>query len=285
MDASAYAFAHGVRQTRATLRAWQRTPGVVLGRWFAGSALAAVCLLLRRVGRRALFDRLSAGHHPANRRSRSAAAPTCSASCAATCSCSPCTRWRASRGSSPAARCRCRPSTTTASRAGCTSTAGASRSRFVVLRHRLLAERAGLRARAHARRRLRLPARLARPAAAGLLPHAIPELIALFLPLAAWIIASRRGEWEQLLAATFVTVAMAVPVLVVAALDRGLRLAAPVHGADRHPPADRAQLGRLARDASADLGVRRPSLTDCSVQCRSRVRHGLPRGYFTLYSE
>jgi uncharacterized membrane protein SpoIIM required for sporulation len=51
----------------------------------------------------------------------------------------------------------------------------------------------------------------------GVLPHAIPELIALFLPLAAWIIASRRGEWEQLLAATFVTVAIAVPVLVAAA--------------------------------------------------------------------
>jgi hypothetical protein len=52
----------------------------------------------------------------------------------------------------------------------------------------------------------------------GVLPHAIPELIALFLPLAAWIIASRRGEWDQLLAATVVTVAIAVPVLVVAAL-------------------------------------------------------------------
>jgi uncharacterized membrane protein SpoIIM required for sporulation len=43
------------------------------------------------------------------------------------------------------------------------------------------------------------------------------ELVALFLPLAAWIIASRRGQWEQLLAATLVTVAVAVPVLVVAA--------------------------------------------------------------------
>lgn len=51
----------------------------------------------------------------------------------------------------------------------------------------------------------------------GLLPHAIPELLALFLPLAAWIVASRRGEWEQLLAATVVTTALAVPVLVVAA--------------------------------------------------------------------
>jgi hypothetical protein len=50
------------------------------------------------------------------------------------------------------------------------------------------------------------------------LPHAILELTALFLPLAAWIIASRRGEWDQLLAATFVTVAIAVPVLIVAAL-------------------------------------------------------------------
>ena len=50
-----------------------------------------------------------------------------------------------------------------------------------------------------------------------MLPHAIPELTALFLPLAAWLIASRRGEWNQLLAATFVTVALAIPILVVAA--------------------------------------------------------------------
>jgi uncharacterized membrane protein SpoIIM required for sporulation len=51
----------------------------------------------------------------------------------------------------------------------------------------------------------------------SVLPHAIPELTALFLPLAAWLIASRRGEWNQLLAATFITVALAIPVLVVAA--------------------------------------------------------------------
>jgi hypothetical protein len=49
------------------------------------------------------------------------------------------------------------------------------------------------------------------------LPHAIPELTALFLPLAAWLIASRRGEWSQLLAATFVTVLIAIPTLIVAA--------------------------------------------------------------------
>src|SRR6266851_6793761 len=52
----------------------------------------------------------------------------------------------------------------------------------------------------------------------GLLPHALPELAALFLPLAAWLIASRRGQWHELLAATAVTVLIAVPVLVFAAL-------------------------------------------------------------------
>jgi hypothetical protein len=51
----------------------------------------------------------------------------------------------------------------------------------------------------------------------GLLPHALPELVALFLPLAAWTIASQRGHWHELLAATFVTVAIAAPVLVASA--------------------------------------------------------------------
>jgi len=47
----------------------------------------------------------------------------------------------------------------------------------------------------------------------GLLPHALPELAALFLPLAAWTLASRRGEWNQLLAATSATTVLALPVL------------------------------------------------------------------------
>jgi uncharacterized membrane protein len=51
----------------------------------------------------------------------------------------------------------------------------------------------------------------------ALLPHAVPELFALFLPLAAWMVASRRGAWDELLAATFVTVAIAVPILLAAA--------------------------------------------------------------------
>src|SRR3954452_6162294 len=52
----------------------------------------------------------------------------------------------------------------------------------------------------------------------ALLPHALPELVALFLPLAAWLVASRRGEWHKLLAATFVTTAISAPVLIVTAL-------------------------------------------------------------------
>jgi hypothetical protein len=46
MDASAYAFVHGVRSTRATLSSWQRAPVPVLARWVAGSAAAATGLLL-----------------------------------------------------------------------------------------------------------------------------------------------------------------------------------------------------------------------------------------------
>jgi uncharacterized membrane protein SpoIIM required for sporulation len=51
----------------------------------------------------------------------------------------------------------------------------------------------------------------------SVLPHALIELTALFLPLAAWLIASRRGEWNQLLAATCITVLIAIPALIIAA--------------------------------------------------------------------
>ena len=50
-----------------------------------------------------------------------------------------------------------------------------------------------------------------------LLPHALPELFAVFLPLAAWSIASRRGAWDELLAATIATTAIAVPLVLLAA--------------------------------------------------------------------
>ncbi|HEX8205496.1 MAG TPA: hypothetical protein VF587_05500 [Solirubrobacteraceae bacterium] len=53
---------------------------------------------------------------------------------------------------------------------------------------------------------------------AALSVHAVPELAALFLPLAAWLVAARAGAWEQLMAATIVTTAIAFPVIVIAAM-------------------------------------------------------------------
>jgi uncharacterized membrane protein SpoIIM required for sporulation len=50
-----------------------------------------------------------------------------------------------------------------------------------------------------------------------LAPHAVPELFALFLPLAAWTLAARRGAWNELLLATFATTALAIPLVVIAA--------------------------------------------------------------------
>ena len=52
----------------------------------------------------------------------------------------------------------------------------------------------------------------------GILPHALPELFALFLPLAAWTLASRAKRWDELLAATAVTVSLAIPVLIACSL-------------------------------------------------------------------
>lgn len=65
-------------------------------------------------------------------------------------------------------------------------------------------------------------------------PHALVELTAVFLPLAAWTIASRRDEWSNLLAATVATVAVALPMLLIAAAWESLvwpellRMASPV---------------------------------------------------------
>jgi hypothetical protein len=49
-------------------------------------------------------------------------------------------------------------------------------------------------------------------------PHALLELTAVFLPLAAWTIAGRRGDWDQLMAATAVTVTIAIPMLIASAI-------------------------------------------------------------------
>jgi hypothetical protein len=216
MDATAYAFTHGVRHTRETLRMWQATPIVVLGRWVAGSALAAAGLLAavwliasmdngfqqviklkppfavgglgdvaQTVGRNMLVLALHAMACVAGFIAGSSLPMQVEGRTGLS-------RWVHERGGRFAI----------AFVVGATAFSLAAQA--YLLGHALSGLAAFLRV---------TPGLLL----LGLLPHAIPELIALFLPLAAWIIASRRGQWEQLLAATFVTVAVAVPVLVVAA--------------------------------------------------------------------
>jgi hypothetical protein len=217
MDASAYAFAHGVRQTRTTLRAWQRTPGIVLRRWVAGSAVAAFCLLCAVW----IISMLFGGYQQVislqppfavgdeadvlgilrrNMLVLALHAMACVAGFIAGSSLPSqaehhdgVSRWVHEHGGRLAIGF------------VVLATAFSLSVQAYVLGHTL----AGVSGFLGVSPGLLL---------LGVLPHAIPELIALFLPLAAWIIASRRGEWDQLLAATVVTVALAVPVLVVAAL-------------------------------------------------------------------
>jgi hypothetical protein len=216
MDASAYAFAHGVRQTRATLRAWQHAPLAVVGRWVGGSALAATGLL----GAVWVVASLDDGYQQvitlqppfavgnfsnvlgvlgSNLLVLALHAMACVAGFIAGSSLPlqaqqhrGVSRWVHEHGGRLAIGfvvC---------------ATAFSLSAQAYVIGHTLAGVSGFLRV---------SPGILL----LGVLPHAIPELVALFLPLAAWIIASRRGEWDQLLAATFVTVAVAVPILVVAA--------------------------------------------------------------------
>jgi hypothetical protein len=217
VDASSYALYHGVRRTRSTLRAWQHRPLPVLAGWVAGSALAATGLLCAVLAVAEL-----SGHYvqPLQLRAPFAVgdlgdaatvlshnllvlalhAMACVAGFIAGSSLplqahskSGLSRWVHEHGGRIAIAF------------VCCATAFSLSAQAYLLGHTL----AGV---AHF---LRLsPALLL----VVVLPHAVPELIALFLPLAAWIVASRRGEWEQLLAATLVTVAIALPVLVLAAL-------------------------------------------------------------------
>jgi hypothetical protein len=216
MDASAYAFAHGVRHTRTTLRTWQRTPIAVAGRWVAGSALAAIGLLAAiwviasldhgyqqiltlqppfAVGKLTDVWNILRG----NLLVLALHAMACVAGFIAGSSLPlqaqqhhGISRWVHQHGGRIAIAF-----------VGC-ATAFSLSAQAYVIGHGLAGVSHFLQV---------SPALLL----LGVLPHAIPELIALFLPLAAWILASRKGQWEQLLAATLVTVALAVPVLVVSA--------------------------------------------------------------------
>jgi hypothetical protein len=217
MDASAYAFAYGMQRTRATLRAWQRTPLTVVGRWLLGSALAAAGLLTAVL----LIAWLDRGYQQVlTLRSPFAVgdlgevlrivrenllvlalhAMACVAGFIA--------------GSSLPLQARHRNGVSRwvhehGGRLAIAFVIGATifslSLQAYVIGHTLAGVSHFLGV---------SPALLL----VGVLPHAMLELTALFLPLAAWIIASRKGEWDQLLAATVVTVALAVPMVILAAL-------------------------------------------------------------------
>jgi Stage II sporulation protein M len=216
VDASSYALYHGVRRTRTTLRAWQRQPLPVLGAWVAGSTAAAVGLLVAVL----VISTLSSGYIQVvqlrppfavgelgdiatvlshNLLVLALHAMACVAGFIAGSSLplqaeskSGISRWVHEHGGRIAIAFVVVATTFSLS------------AQAYVLGHTLAGVANFLKV---------SPALLL----LGVLPHALGELIALFLPLAAWIIASRRGEWDQLLAATVVTVAIALPVLVVAA--------------------------------------------------------------------
>jgi hypothetical protein len=216
VDVSAYAFAHGVRHTRATLRAWQRTPGPVVGRWAAGSALAAGALLLavwaiasleggyeQIITLRPPFAVGDSGNVLAVLRSNLLVLALHAMACVAGFIAGSSLPLQAAHHQGASRWVHEHGGRIAIAFVVCATTFSLSAQAYL-LGHTL----AGV---AHF---LRVSPGLL---LLSVLPHAVPELVALFLPLAAWIIASRRGEWEQLLAATVVTVAVAVPVLVAAA--------------------------------------------------------------------
>jgi hypothetical protein len=236
MDASAYALAYGMRRTRATLDAWHRHPWPVLRRWFAGALLAACGLLVAVLvvaelshnyiqvltleppfavgdagdvvgvlGHNLLVLALHAMACLAGFIAGSSLPLQASAH-------SGLSRWVHEHGG----------------RIAIVFVVCATAFSLSLQAYTLGRTLAGVAHFLHVSPALLL---------LGVLPHAVPELTALFLPLAAWIIASRRGEWDQLLAATFVTVAIAVPILVVSALIEvyvSPHLVASVTGL--HPP-------------------------------------------------
>jgi hypothetical protein len=218
VDASSYAFVHGIRSTRATLQAWSRQPWPVLRIWLAGSLVAAGALLVAVL----VIAMIGPGGGPPI----SVRRPPLVVG-----------------GPVDVARILVRNSLVLALHAmACVAGFIAGSSLPLQAQHRtglqrVIHEHGGKFAMLFvvaattfslSAQALVLGLSVSHVAAAlhtspallllGLLPHALAELTALFLPLAAWIIASRRGEWDRLLAATFVTVALATPVLVVSAL-------------------------------------------------------------------
>jgi hypothetical protein len=217
VEASQYAFVHGVRDTRATLAAWRADPRPVLRTWFLG-ALAAAGLLLGAVSVVALIS-------PSSPTSADPSAPPFAVggprdvvhilfanglvlalhamACVAGFIAGSSLPLQADRHTGRMRVLHERGPAVAITFVVCATAFSLSMQAYTI--GQATAQDA---ASLHVSRMLLL---------AGVLPHALPELVALFLPLAAWILASRRGEWERLLAATLVTVSLAVPILIAAA--------------------------------------------------------------------
>jgi hypothetical protein len=215
--ASRYAFVYGVRRTNQTLREWQQNPWPALRRWFAGSLCAATCLLLAVWAIAGISDASGVTVQTVgppfavgdlhdvfailerNLLVLALHAMACVAGFIAGSS----LPLQAERHSGFARVIHERGGLIAIAFVIAATTFSLSGQALI-----LGSETAGIAAHLNTSPGVLL---------AVLLAHAPLELTALFLPLAAWIIASRRGDWDQLLAATVVTVAIALPMLVIAA--------------------------------------------------------------------
>lgn len=217
MDVSAYAFVRGMRSTRAALAEWNARPFPVLARWLAGSLAASGVLLLAVLVVARLVP--SGGHVSlskpplkvgglgdvvhivlGNARVLALHVMACVAGFMA--------------GSSLPMQARMR--------SGFRRLIHQQGARFAILFViAAIAFSLSIQAWVLGSETARVAHRLGVSSAlllVALLPHAVPELTALFLPLAAWMIASRHGDWDKLLAAALVTAAIALPILVLTAV-------------------------------------------------------------------
>jgi hypothetical protein len=218
MKPSELALAQGLHHTRATLRRWNAAPGPIVGRWLAG-ALGIALLLLAAVwgvatqvtpdvGQRLLLPGLTDAAGPAD-----VARVILRNSLVLVLHAMACLAGFIAGSSLPMQAAHHRGLWRTvhehAARAAIVFVGAATLFSLVMQAYVLGSDAAMLAG----------DLGLAPPALMlTLLPHALPELIALFLPLAAWLVASRAGRWDELLAATVATTALAAPVLVLTAL-------------------------------------------------------------------
>jgi hypothetical protein len=233
MDANEYAFVHGMRSTRTTLERWQREPLPILSAWLIGAVLIGVALLTCVLAVATNIepdvgfgyipprpDGIEAEYTASLIASNGLVLALHAVACIAGFIAGSALPLSASKreGISRWVHERARP-VAFAWIVSVTAFSLIAQAIALGVIGSTLADTAGI-----------SPAMLV----LTVLPHALLELTAVFLPLAAWTIASRRDEWDQLLAATAVTVLVAIPMLLASAVwevqvwPHLLRAASPV---------------------------------------------------------